>query len=151
MEHDKKKRSRAIIIKDNKMVSMYREFEDRSFYVFPGGGMENNETEEECVVREVYEEFGINVKPIKKVYIYETEKSIEYFYLCEWIHGEFATGRGEEFDVNANKEGVYIPKLLDIESIPSLPLMPKEIADYFYNDYKQNGLNLRDDIKHYVK
>ena len=150
MEVVKRKRSRAIIINDNKMMSMYREFDDRVFYVFPGGGMEGNETEVECVIREVYEEFGITVKPIKKVYVYENEKSIEYFYLCEWCAGEFATGKGEEYDVNANKEGVYIPKLIEISNIPNLPLMPNEVASSFYEDYTKNGITLRDDVKHII-
>lgn len=150
MSELKRKRSRAIIINDSKMVSMYREFDDRKFYVFPGGGMEGNETEEECVIREVYEEFGINIKPIKKVYVYETEKSIEYFYLCEWISGEFGTGVGEEFDVNSNKEGIYIPKLIKISDIPKVPLMPPEVASSFYEDYKNNGPTLIDDEKHIV-
>ena len=148
MELQKKKRARAIIIKDTTLVVMYREFDDRVFYVFPGGGMEGNETEEECVIREVYEEFGITIKPIKKAYVYENEKSIEYFYLCDWINGEFGTGVGEEFDVNSNKEGVYIPKLIEIDDIPNLPLMPKEVASSFYDDYITNGISLRKDVKH---
>lgn len=151
MEVLKRKRARAIIINNDKLVSMYREFEDRVFYVFPGGGIEGEETEEECVIREVYEEFGINVKPIKKVYVYETEKSIEYFYLCEWIDGEFATGTGEEYDVNANKEGIYVPKMIEISNIPNLPLMPSEIASFFYEDYLNNGIELRNDTKHFIK
>ena len=148
MEFLKRKRSRAIVVNEDKLVCMYRKFDDRVFYVFPGGGMEGNESEEECVIREVYEEFGITVKPIKKVYVYETEKSVEYFYLCDWISGEFGTGLGEEFDVNSNKEGVYIPKLIDISSIPNLPLMPKEVASSFYEDYTNNGISLRQDVKH---
>ena len=32
---------------------MYREFDDRTFCVFPGGGKEGNESEEECVTSEV--------------------------------------------------------------------------------------------------
>ena len=131
MKVSKRKRARAIVIYNGKLVSMYREFDDRSFYVFPGGGMEDNESEEECVIREVYEEFWITVNPIKKVYVYENERSIEYFYLCDWISGEFGTGVGEEFDVNSNKEGVYIPKLIEISDIPNLPLMPKEVASSF--------------------
>ena len=150
MEFLKRKRARAIVVNEDKLVCMYREFDDRVFYVFPGGGMEGNESEEECVIREVYEEFGITVKPIKKVYVYETEKSIEYFYLCDWISGKFGTGAGEEFDVNSNKEGVYIPKLIDISSIPNLPLMPKEVASSFYEDYTNNGISLRQDVKHVI-
>ena len=150
MKVSKRKRARAIIIYNGKLVSMYREFDDRSFYVFPGGGMEDNESEEECVIREVYEEFGITVNPIKKVYVYENERSIEYFYLCDWISGEFGTGVGEEFDVNSNKEGVYIPKLIEISDIPNLPLMPKEVASSFYEDYINNGIKIRDNIKQFV-
>lgn len=150
MKVSKRKRARAIVIYNGKLVSMYREFDDRSFYVFPGGGMEDNESEEECVIREVYEEFGITVNPIKKVYVYENERSIEYFYLCDWISGEFGTGAGEEFDVNSNKEGVYIPKLIEISDIPNLPLMPKEVASSFYEDYINNGIKIRDNIKQFV-
>lgn len=115
---------------------------------FPGGGKEENETEEECVIREVLEEFGIEVNPIKKVYVYETDKSIEYFYVCEWIKGEFGSGKGEEYDPNAHKEGLYLPTLMSISSIPTLPLMPKEIASLLYEDYLNNGLNLTNHIKH---
>ena len=64
-----------------KLVSMYREFQDRVFYTIPGGGMEEGETLQECVKREVFEEFGFVVEPVKNVYIYESETSIEYFYL----------------------------------------------------------------------
>ena len=38
---------RAIIFNNERMVSMYREKSDRVYYTFPGGGMEENETEEE--------------------------------------------------------------------------------------------------------
>ena len=70
---EKRIRARAIIINNGKLVSMYREREGRRFYTFPGGGMEGNETEEECVKREVFEEFGLIVKPIKSVGFFETE------------------------------------------------------------------------------
>ena len=38
------------------------------YYVFPGGGLEEGETIEEGVIREIKEEFGIDVKPIKIIY-----------------------------------------------------------------------------------
>ncbi len=142
----KKVRSRAIIIHEDKLVVMYRERQGRIFYTFPGGGLEENETEEECVKREVFEEFGLIVKPIKKVYIYENKNNIEHFFLSEWISGEFGTGKGEEFQDN-NINGVYIPKLIKICDIPNIPLMPPEVAMLFYDDYKKNGKLLRSDVK----
>ena len=141
----KRVRCRAIICVDDKIVSMYREREDRIFYTFPGGGMEENENEEICVKREVMEEFGISIEPIKKVYIYENEISLEHFYIAKYISGEFGTGTGEEFQDTKNN-GVYIPKLIDIKDIPHIPLMPHEIAEQFYNDYISNGEEIRKDI-----
>ena len=110
---EKRARGRAVIIHEDKIMSMYRERDGEIYYTFPGGGQEKNETIEECVKREVLEEFGINVKPIKKLYTYETKYSIEYFYLAEWVSGKFGSGTGEEFQENRNK-GVYIPKLIKI-------------------------------------
>lgn len=142
----KRNRGRAIIISEDKIVSMYREREGRNFYTFPGGGMEENETEEECVKREVLEEFGLIVNPIKKLYTYENKNSIEHFYLAEWVSGEFGSGEGEEYQENRNN-GVYIPKLIRIDDIPNLPLMPPEVARAFYEDYINNGKSICDQVK----
>ena len=146
---EKRARARAIIIHEGKMVSMYRERQGRVFYTFPGGGMEGTETEEECVKREVFEEFGLTVKPIKKVYTYENKNSIEHFYIADWLSGEFGSGEGEEFEENRNN-GVYIPKLIEISDIPNIPLMPPEVASAFYDDYTKNGKDLRNDVKFMV-
>ena len=143
---EKRVRARAIIFFEDKIVSMYRERQGRVFYTFPGGGMEGDESEEDCVKREVFEEFGLVVKPIKKVYTYENQNSIEHFYVAEWISGEFASGEGEEFQEGRNN-GLYVPKFIEISEIPNLPLMPPEIANAFYDDYTKNGKEIRTDVK----
>lgn len=80
---------RAIIIKENKVLLSWEE--RKNVYMSPGGGVENGESLEECVVRELQEEAGYKVKPIKpfvKVneYCYETLWVNNYF-ICE-IEGE---------------------------------------------------------------
>lgn len=142
----KRERARAIIIHNGKLITMYREKKGRIYYTFPGGGMEEKESEEDCVKREVFEEFGIIVKTIKKVYTYENKISKEHFYLAEWLSGKFGSGEGEEFQANQNN-GVYIPKFIKISDIPKLPLMPPEVASAFYSDYIKNGKNIRKDVK----
>ena len=74
----------------------------REYYTFPGGGLEENETLEEGVIREIKEEFGIKVKVIKKLYEMYSEKfsQREYFFLCEYESGVFGTGNGPEFSGN---------------------------------------------------
>ena len=146
---EKRIRVRAIIIHDDKLISMYRENKDRIFYTFPGGGMEGDETEEDCVKREVFEEFGIIVKPVKKVYTYESQSSIEHFYTAEWISGEFGSGKGEEFD-KKQANGVYKPLMIDIADIPNLSLMPPEVAIAFYEDYMKYGNKVTNDTKYFL-
>ena len=61
---EKRESCRAIIITNNKLVTMYREKDNRVYYTFPGGGVNEGEELIACVVREVEEEFGMVVKPI---------------------------------------------------------------------------------------
>ena len=143
---DKRISCRAIIINNGKMVSMYREKGDRVYYTFPGGGKNEDESLEGCVVREVIEEFGMTVEPIKLVYTYEDEKSIQYFYLCKWISGEFGSGVGEEFQPDRNN-GVYIPMMLDLNKLSELPLMPLNVRNTLIEDLKNFGNNLADTTK----
>lgn len=110
----------------------------QEYYVFPGGGKEGNETFEEGTIREVKEEFGIDVKIIKKMYEEYSElfnqKTI--YYLCEYISGEFGTGTGPEFSNNPEyiDSGKYIPEIVKREDIEKIPLMPPEIKEKFVKD-----------------
>lgn len=52
-------RSSAIIIKDNKILLIHRKKEGKEYWVFPGGGVEEGETHEETILREVREETGL--------------------------------------------------------------------------------------------
>ena len=45
----------------------------QNYYTFPGGGLEEGETLEEGTIREIKEEFGINVKIIRKLYEMNSE------------------------------------------------------------------------------
>lgn len=141
----KRESCRAIIFKDNKMVVMYREKNDRVYYTFPGGGMNEGEAKNDCVVREVVEEFGINVEPMKEVYLYENEKTIQHFFICNWVSGELGTGEGEEFQGDVSR-GVYIPMLVDIDRLSEIPLMPPEVTAALVNDLKKYGEKLGDKV-----
>lgn len=149
MANQKRSRAAAIVLQDGKIVSMYREFNGRKYNTFPGGGMEEGEKEEECVKREVFEEFGIQVEIVKKLYDYEDEKSIEHFYLCKWVAGEFGTGKGEEFQPGRNR-GIYKPMFINVLDIPNLTLFPDSVAKTFYEDYKKFGERLDGKVKKIV-
>jgi 8-oxo-dGTP pyrophosphatase MutT (NUDIX family) len=60
-----RKSSRAILVKDKKIFLFKFKFgmlqNGKTLWVTPGGGVENNETYEKCLKREVYEELGIRI------------------------------------------------------------------------------------------
>lgn len=62
----------------------------------------------------------------------------EYFYLCEYIDGEFGTGEGEEFqnqdNVKKKHYGEYIPEIVKREEISKIVLLPPEIKEKFLRD-----------------
>ena len=112
------------------------------YYAFPGGGLEENETLEEGVKREIKEEFGIEVEVLKL--LYETSNSNnrkniptkEYFFLCKYISGEFGTGEGPEFSNNPKylDSGKYIPEIVDREEVESIVLLPEDVREMFIKD-----------------
>ena len=87
---DKKPRTRAtaVVIKGDQTLLIHRRNEDE-YYVFPGGGVEEGETPEQAVLRELKEETSIEVKLIRLLEheLYD-DGGENYSYLCEYISGE---------------------------------------------------------------
>lgn len=119
-----------------------KDFQD--YYTFPGGGLEEGETEKEGTIREIKEEFGINVKVIKKLYEMQSEKfnQREVFFLCEYIDGKFGTGTGPEFsnDPKYKDSGKYIPEIVKREDVKNILLLPQEIRDKFVKDIEEGNI-----------
>ena len=116
----------------------------QEYYVFPGGGQEENKTFEEGTLREIKEEFGIDVKIIKKLYEEYSEKfdQVTIYYLCEYVSGKFGTGTGPEFSNNPKyiDSGKYIPEIINRNEIENILLMPPDIKEKFVKDIKENKI-----------
>ena len=78
-------RVRGIIIKNDQLLLIKRvrveTGKENIYYVFPGGGLENGETLEEGVKREVLEELGIDVEVEKMRYLEKFKHTDTYFFL----------------------------------------------------------------------
>ena len=115
--YEKKRIScRAIIIEGGRILLSHET--NGSTYMSPGGGLEENETNEQCVEREVLEETGYIVKVTKPFitvneYCYDTLYINRYF-ICE------ITGEGErrltenEIYKKMEPEWVDISKAIEI-------------------------------------
>lgn len=135
--------SRCFIFNEDKILLIYRENKGEKYYAFPGGKVEENETDEQCILRECKEELGINVKVSKRVYEVIGSNFVQHFFLCDWIDGSLGTGYKEEYSVN-RKGGLQLPMFVDINSLKKLNVVSKNIVAQLLTDYRKNGKNLSD-------
>ena len=122
-------RAAGILIKDDSIALMHRIKNGREYYVIPGGGVEDNESIEEAVIREMKEEVGIDVKIIEKLFEYNDDNSNQFFYLVEQIDGVFGTGNGPEFITPNPAKGYYHMEMVLFDDIVNgkINLVPEEI------------------------
>ena len=109
------------------------------YYVFPGGGLEENETLEECAKREIFEEFGIVVEVKNKLYLKKVDDEFEqYLFLCKYVSGTLGTGSGPEFsgDPKYIDRGLYIPTIVPKEEIKNIRLLPEEFKEKLIEDFE---------------
>lgn len=141
----------GIIFIDGKLALMHRKDvlkrpEMPEYYTIPGGGLEEGETEEEGTKREIKEEFGIEVRIVKKLYEMKSTKfnQKELYYLCEYVSGKFGTGQGPEFsnDPKYKDSGKYIPELVEKENIKNINLLPLEIKKKIITDIENGNIRM---------
>lgn len=83
--------TKAVVIKDRKILSLYIEKNGQKKWDLPGGRIEFGESPEEGLVREVMEETNCRVKSMKLIdtwhRVLESWQIIGVFYICE-LEGE---------------------------------------------------------------
>ncbi len=121
---NKRVSGRAIIIENDEVYLMFRRrIKDgitTEYYAIPGGGKEENETIEECVAREIKEEFNLDIEVKELLGTVEDEKNIGYIYNTKLIGGDFKLS-GEELDRNT-PENYYEVRKVNINDIDKINL-----------------------------
>jgi len=119
------KRVAAVIIKDNKILLMRRIKEGREYFVFPGGGIEENESIEDAIIREVKEELSLDAKIDKLLFEIENRGQEEFYFLIKEFSGTLKLGGPEKERMNENNQ--YYPEWVDLDKISDLSnLYPEE-------------------------
>jgi mutator protein MutT len=138
-------RGGVIIIEDDKVALIQRINAKGTYFLFPGGGVEEGETVEEAAMREAWEELGVEVQLAGLVAVVEFGPHEQHYYLAQIVNGVFGSGTGEELVSDAaSPAGTYTPAWLQQSRLQEYNVRPVELAKLIQaNSLKVNSTPLR--------
>ena len=115
---------RAIIIDGDEILLMFRRKIKngitKEYYAIPGGGIETGETKEAATIREIKEEFNLDIEILSYLGTVEDEKNIGYVFNTKIIGGNLKLG-GEELEHN-NESNYYEIQRIKLNEIDNIEL-----------------------------
>lgn len=139
-------RAGAIVYHNNNILLMYRQKNSKTYYTFPGGTVEPNETIEAAVIRELFEETSVIAKQERLLYhlrvtdipLVNSKKEFsskdDFFFLCKYISGDPSLSINSIEFQRANSNNFYKPVWVPLKEVKNLLLYPLEIKDLIIND-----------------
>jgi ADP-ribose pyrophosphatase YjhB (NUDIX family) len=116
--------ARAIIFENNKILVMHREKYGSQYFTLVGGRVNEGETLEQALVREVKEETGLDVIAGRQVFIekHQAPYNEQYIYLCQvGPHADVAIqDSSEEGFMNRLDANIHTPLWVDIQAFAKL-------------------------------
>lgn len=125
--HRSKKRHRAavIIIRDARILLIYRFRAGHEYYVIPGGGVHKTETVEQAAHREIEEETGLKIEKLTRFCEFENLGQAEYYFLTTKFSGKPEFG-GPELK-KMSPDNVYRLEWVSLDELNRYPLLPQKI------------------------
>ena len=122
------KRAAAIIIKNAEILLMHRIKNGEEYFSFPGGMVEMNELPEAAAIRELKEEFCIDITIDRFLFDMESMGKHGYYYLVTEFKGTPILGGEEKMIMNESNQ--FYPIWKPVEGMRSIPnLLPKDIRE----------------------
>jgi len=111
-------RAGALIVREGRVLLIERRPERDTYYLFPGGRIEPNETAEEALVRELREELGLTIVPGRLVAAVTYNGNAQYYYTANLVGHELS------FNGDEAESGVWLP----IDRLTSHSVHPAAVA-----------------------
>lgn len=144
-------RSAVILVQGGKVALIRRDRAGQTYYVFPGGGVEFQETLEQTAIREAQEELGVHVEVESLAAIVRFRDSqlsgkSQYYFHAHIVGGEFGSGDGEELSAEVSSEsGSYHPVWLSLEELHRHDVRPFALRDALLKGTLAKGVVLEID------
>jgi 8-oxo-dGTP pyrophosphatase MutT (NUDIX family) len=134
---DRPPRARVVIVEDGSLALIRRVRPDRTYYLFPGGGVEPGETPEQAAIREAHEELGVDVELAELMHTETFNGTRFHFFRARIVGGEFGTGAwpdhanldDEDRRIGGTHEAVWF-RLDELARAPTgLEVRPQRLVD----------------------
>ena len=131
----------GIIFYEGKLVTAQQNKNGKIYYVLPGGGVEDYESSQDAIKRELREELTIDIKKFRLSYIKEFNvkdkgRVIELYFYIEEYEGEIKKGFDPETK-ESEFENVYYA---DLNELNNFIFYPEQLIDIIEKD-KENNFN----------
>ena len=121
----------GIVFKEEKVALVKHENKYNGvYYLLPGGGLERDETIEECAIREVKEEIGLDVK-IKSLAYYEDVVSDDDHTLHLIFRCKIIGGKVENLDPDKKVKDIIF---MDEEEFRKVKFFPEKLKKTLFSE-----------------
>ena len=127
--------ARGIVVENNKILLTHEL--NTGVFMSPGGGLESGETLEECCIRELTEESGIIVKPLKQIF-----RINEYCPECMYVSNYFLCEKVGECEQKLTETEIdhgVVPEWVDINNAIAIfgeyEMYRRDIASLYLREY----------------
>lgn len=126
----------GVVIKDNKIL--LNRLKNDDFWTFVGGKVAFGENSEKAIVREYFEETGVNIKVerlaacVENFFIFNSKRwhEILFFYVLKDDNEELDIFEGER-EIKDNSDGIY--KWFDLSELDRVKIQPECSQQIIYN------------------
>ena len=131
-------RAAAILIENDRVAVIERHRAGAVYFIFPGGQVEEGESPEDTLIREIKEELGLDVIVRRQIVEVKFHGEPQYYFLAEIVSGQFGTGEGEEMhNLLSSESGTYTPIWMPISELLKWAVRPISISEMIVNSQLQ--------------
>ena len=121
-----------VIVQDGRVALIKRVRSGKTYYLFPGGGVEAGETPEQAAIREAHEELGVAVELGEPRFEEDFDRSRFVYFDARIVGGAFGTGLWPdhaERDAKAReRSGTHEPVWVALTDLDGLDVRPKALV-----------------------
>jgi ADP-ribose pyrophosphatase YjhB (NUDIX family) len=140
---------RAIIIENDKLLMMQRNKYGSEYFTLVGGRVNEGESREQALHREIREETGLMITTSRLVYVEDHAEpyNSQYIYLCE-VAPHAAVGleiTSEEANMNSYGMNIHQPTWVPIRAFEHLPFRTPQLHEAISKAIKKGKLKFPDE------